>query len=103
VIHRNLMLSAIAVSACFLTSYLVYHFGPVPEKRFQGTGWLRTAYLAMLVSHVTLAVVILPMIAVSVRHALRKRFDKHVRIARWTFALWMYVSVTGVLVYLSLY
>ncbi len=100
--HKRLMLSAVFTSACFLVTYLVYHtLGK--EAPFGGRGLVRYAYFAMLISHVLLAIAIVPMVLITVRHGLKDRLEKHVRIARWTFRLWLYVSVTGVLVYLCLY
>ncbi len=100
--HRACMLSAVAVSAAFLASYLVYHYhvGNVP---FMGRGWVRPVYFAILVPHVILAGAIAPLALVTLRYALRGRFHAHRRIARWTWPIWMFVSVTGVLVYLLLY
>jgi uncharacterized membrane protein YozB (DUF420 family) len=100
--HRNCMVAALVVSALFLTSYVIYHLnvGSVP---FQKTGWIRTVYFAVLIPHVILAAAIVPMILITVSRALSKRFDRHRRIARWTLPLWMYVSITGVVVYLMLY
>jgi putative membrane protein len=100
--HKRCMVAALLVSAAFLTSYVIYHLnvGSVP---FQGQGWVRPVYFFILITHVILAAVILPMVLRTAYLALRSRFDKHVRIARWTFPLWLYVSVTGVLVYLMLY
>jgi uncharacterized membrane protein YozB (DUF420 family) len=99
------MIAAVATSALFLCSYLYYHFvvaaGVV--TRFQGVGWIRTVYFAILLSHTVLAVIIVPMVLVTLNHGLRTRFDKHRRIARWTFPVWLYVSVTGVMVYWMLY
>jgi uncharacterized membrane protein YozB (DUF420 family) len=103
--HRKVMIAAVATSALFLCSYLYYHFvvaaGVV--TRFQGVGWIRTVYFAILLSHTVLAVIIVPMVLVTLNHGLRTRFDKHRRIARWTFPVWLYVSVTGVMVYWMLY
>lgn len=101
-LHRILMLSAFAVSTLFLTSYLVYHFSAV-SPRFPGAGWARRAYLAMLVSHVVLAAALLPLVLWTLRRALRGQFEAHRRLARWTFPIWLYVSVTGVAVYIVLY
>ena len=100
--HRVCMLAALATSALFLTSYVIYHanVGSVPFTR---SGPLRTLYFAILITHVPLAAAILPLALVTVSRALAKRFDRHRRIARVTFPLWMYVSVTGVLIYLMLY
>jgi uncharacterized membrane protein YozB (DUF420 family) len=100
--HRLCMLSAFGVSAAFLTSYLIYHFnvGSVP---FQKTGTIRTVYLTILFTHIVLAAAIVPMILVTLSRALSQRFDKHRKIARWTMPLWLYVSVTGVVIYVMLY
>ena len=100
--HRNCMIGALATSALFLTSYVIYHLnvGSVP---FRKTGWVRTVYFAVLIPHVILAAAIVPMVLLTVSRALSRRFDQHRRIARWTLPLWLYVSVTGVIVYLMLY
>ena len=100
--HRACMLSAFAVSILFLISYLTYHY-EVGDVRFQGTGWIRPVYFAMLISHIILAVAIVPLAIITLRRGLAARFDAHRRIARWTWPLWMYVSVTGVLVYVMVY
>lgn len=100
--HKTLMLAAVFTSACFLTSYLIFHIAG-EAKRFGGTGWLRTAYFAMLISHIVLAVAVVPLVLTSVYYGLRNRLDRHVPVARWTLAIWLYVSVTGVAVYFSLY
>lgn len=101
-LHKKFMLSAFAVSTVFLISYLVYHYR-VGHVRFQGEGWIRPVYFTLLISHTILAIVIVPMILVTLRRAWLEKFDKHRIIARWTWPLWMYVSVTGVVVYLLLY
>ena len=100
--HRVFMIAAVAASTLFLISYLYYHanVGSVP---FQGRGWSRPIYFTILTSHTILAVVIVPMVIITLTRALRQRFDRHRAIARWTFPLWLYVSVTGVLVYFMLY
>ncbi len=100
--HRACMLAALAASAAFLASYLVYHFnvGSVP---FQKQGLIRTVYLTILFTHIVLAIAIVPLVLVTVSRALAARFDKHRRIARWTLPLWLYVSVTGVVIYVMLY
>lgn len=100
--HRVCMLSAFATSALFLTSYLVYHanIGSVP---FSGQGPLRTVYYVILITHIILAAFILPLALMTLSRALSQRFDKHRRIARWTLPIWLYVSVTGVVIYLMLY
>jgi putative membrane protein len=100
--HRGTMISAVITSALFLTSYLYYH-AHVGSVRFQGTGWSRPVYFTVLISHVILAIVIVPLVIITLTRALRERFDRHRAIARWTFPLWLYVSVTGVLVYFMLY
>jgi uncharacterized membrane protein YozB (DUF420 family) len=96
------MLGAFVASALFLTSYLVYHanVGSVP---FQGQGTLRTIYFSILITHVVLAALILPMALMTLSRALARRFDRHRRIARWTLPIWLYVSITGVVIYVMLY
>ncbi len=100
--HKACMLTAVAVSAVFLTSYLYYHYhaGSTP---FQGQGFVRTLYFTILISHTILAIVILPLVIITVTFALRGRIERHRRIARWTLPLWFYVSVTGVVIYWMLY
>lgn len=106
--HRNCMIAALCTSVVFLTSYLTYHGymayvlhrGPT---RFLEPQWFRPIYLFILLTHTLLAMVIVPMILITLSRALRERFDAHKKIARWTLPLWMYVSVTGVIVYLLLY
>jgi len=100
--HRATMIAALVSSSLFLTSYLYYHWH-VGSVRFQGQGWSRPVYFSILISHTILAVVIVPMVIITLSRALRGRFDRHRAIARWTFPLWMYVSVTGVIVYFMLY
>ncbi len=100
--HRFLMGSALCTSTLFLISYLTYHYH-VGSKHFQKVGVIRAVYLSILFSHTVLAAAIVPLAIVTVSLALRGNFQKHKRIARWTFPLWMYVSVTGVIVYLMLY
>jgi putative membrane protein len=101
-VHKRFMIAAFAVSSAFLVSYLLYHYrvGHVP---FQGQGWIRPVYFTLLLTHTILAVVIVPMIMVTLRRAWLERFDRHRIIARWTLPLWFYVSVTGVIVYLMVY
>lgn len=96
------MLAAFGVSIVFLIFYLIYHYH-VGDVRFQGTGWIRPVYFTMLISHIILAVAVLPLAIITLRRGLASRFDAHRRIARWTWPIWMYVSVTGVLVYLMVY
>lgn len=100
--HRACMMGALFASTLFLISYLFYHY-TAGVTNFTGTGLLRTAYLTLLTSHTILAIMVLPLVIVTVYRALRGRFDKHRAIARWTFPIWLYVSVTGVAVYLMLY
>ncbi|MFI5097218.1 MAG: DUF420 domain-containing protein [Candidatus Acidiferrales bacterium] len=101
-LHKKLMLSAFAVSCVFLVSYLVYHYR-VGHVAFHGQGWIRPVYFTLLISHTILAIVIVPLILVTLRRAFLERFDKHRFVARWTLPLWFYVSVTGVIVYLMVY
>ncbi len=106
--HRNCMIAAFVTSALFLVCYVTYHTylarylhrGPTV---FREPAWFRLIYLAILLSHTLLAIVIVPMAIITLSRALRERFDAHKRIARWTWPLWMYVSVTGVLIYFLLY
>jgi uncharacterized membrane protein YozB (DUF420 family) len=100
--HKACMLSAFGVSTAFLISYVIYHIR-VGNIRFLGEGWIRPVYFTLLISHVFLAIVILPMAVITLSRALREKFDAHKRIARWTLPLWLYVSVTGVIVYVMLY
>jgi uncharacterized membrane protein YozB (DUF420 family) len=100
--HRACMLAAFLTSVVFLGCYLYYHYA-VGSVRFQGQGWIRPVYFSILISHTVLAAAIVPMVLVTLVRALRERFDAHRRIARWTLPVWLYVSVTGVLVYLLLY
>jgi uncharacterized membrane protein YozB (DUF420 family) len=100
--HRLCMTLAFACSCVFLACYLTYHYnvGSVP---FTKTGWIRPVYFTILVTHILLAATIVPLALITLYRAWRKRFDQHRRIARWTWPLWMYVSVTGVVIYLMLY
>jgi uncharacterized membrane protein YozB (DUF420 family) len=100
--HRAMMLAAFATSCLFLTSYLIYHYhaGSVP---FQGQGWIRPVYFTILITHIILAAAIVPLALITLFRALREKYDLHRRIARWTFPIWMYVSVTGVVIYVMLY
>ena len=100
--HKRVMLAALVSSALFLTSYLVYH-AQVGSVRFRGQGPVRTAYFTILLTHTVLAVVIVPLVGMTLVPALRGRFDKHRRLARITLPLWAYVSVTGVVIYWMLY
>ncbi|MGH9173749.1 MAG: DUF420 domain-containing protein [Vicinamibacterales bacterium] len=100
--HRACMLAAFAASALFLSSYVVYHanVGSVP---FRGEGAVRILYFSILIPHVVLAALILPLALITLSRALSRRFDKHRQIARWTLPIWLFVSVTGVVIYLMLY
>ncbi|MET0388127.1 MAG: DUF420 domain-containing protein [Polyangiales bacterium] len=100
--HKQLMLSALGASTAFLINYIVYHYLQ-GDTRFTGTGAIRPVYFTLLISHIGLSVVALPMILWTLFLALTDRFKLHVRWAKWTWALWMYVSVTGVLVFLMLH
>jgi putative membrane protein len=101
-VHRICMLSALTTSTLFFISYLTYHYH-TGSKHFAGVGVIRMVYFAILTSHTILAVVIVPMALITLFRALKQRFDKHKRIARWTLPLWFYVSVTGVIIYWMLY
>jgi uncharacterized membrane protein YozB (DUF420 family) len=101
-VHKGFMISAFAVSTVFLISYLIYHYR-VGHVVFQGQGWIRPVYFALLLSHTVLAIVIVPLILITLRRAWLEKFDRHKVIARWTLPLWFYVSVTGVIVYILLY
>jgi putative membrane protein len=101
-VHKFFMVSAFFVSTVFLVSYLVYHYR-VGHVAFHGQGWIRPVYFTLLTSHTILAIVIVPMIIVTLRRAWMEKFDKHRIIARWTLPLWFYVCVTGVIVYLMVY
>jgi putative membrane protein len=96
------MLGALASSTLFLISYVIYHAN-TGSRPFTGTGPVRYVYFAILLTHVVLAAVILPMALITAGRGLREQYAKHVRIARWTLPLWLYVSVTGVIIYLMLY
>ena len=100
--HKACMVSAFVTSILFLISYLTYHYH-VGSRPFGGQGAIRSVYFTILISHTILAVAIVPLALVTVYRALRNRFDRHVRIARWTLPLWLYVSITGVIVYWMLY
>jgi len=102
-IHKRLMISAFVVSCAFLVSYVIYHIRIRQVIHFQGQGWIRPVYFTLLTSHTILAIVIVPLILITLRRALLERFDKHRLIARWTLPLWFYVSVTGVIIYFMVY
>jgi uncharacterized membrane protein YozB (DUF420 family) len=100
--HRKVMLSAFGVSCAFLVCYLIYH-AQVGSVHFARTGAIRTVYLTILATHTVLAAAVPFLAVITLRRGLARRYDKHRRIARWTFPIWLYVSVTGVVVYLMLY
>jgi uncharacterized membrane protein YozB (DUF420 family) len=101
--HRAFMLAAFGVSVAFLACYLTYHLRTGAHTPFGGTGLVRAVYFAMLISHIILAMAIVPLVLTTLALALRGSFDRHRAWARWTYPLWYYVSVTGVLVYCFLY
>jgi len=100
--HRACMIAAIVCSTLFLASYLWYH-AHVGSVRFRGHGLVRPLYFAILISHTTLALAVVPLVIITLVRALRARFDRHRAIARWTYPIWLYVSITGVVVYVMLY
>ena len=100
--HRKVMIAAFATSALFLVFYVIYH-AQVGSVRFTRQGFVRPLYFGILITHVVLAAAVLPLAIVTLSRGLARRFNQHRRIARWTFPIWMYVSVTGVLVYVLLY
>jgi putative membrane protein len=100
--HRVCMSAAFLLSTAFLVSYVIYHLN-VGSVRFTGQGWIRPVYFTLLISHIVLAAAILPLALITLARALRGRFDAHRRIARWTLPIWLYVSVTGVVIYWLLY
>jgi uncharacterized membrane protein YozB (DUF420 family) len=100
--HRLCMSAAFLLTTAFLVSYVIYHL-KVGSVRFAGQGWIRPVYFTLLISHIVLAAAILPLALVTLTRALRERFDAHRRIARWTLPIWLYVSVTGVVIYWLLY
>ena len=101
--HKKLMISALIASCAFLVSYVVYHIRIHQVIHFQGQGWIRPIYFTILITHTILAVVIVPLIIITLRRAWLAHFDKHRLIARWTLPLWFYVSITGVIVYFMVY
>ena len=100
--HKRCMLAALTTSALFLISYVVYH-SHAGSRPFPGVGYMRVIYFTILVTHVVLAAAILPLALTTVTRGLRAQYERHVRIARWTLPLWMYVSITGVVIYWMLY
>jgi putative membrane protein len=102
VAHRNCMIGAVISSALFLTCYLIYHYN-AGRTTFRDPAWFRPIYLTILLTHTILAVVIVPMVLVTLYRAARRQFERHKKISRWTWPIWMYVSVTGVVIYFLLY
>jgi len=100
--HRRVMITALLTSALFLISYIVYHYsvGSVPYSKHD---WTRDLYFAILIPHTILAAVMVPLVLTGLRFALKEKFDKHRRVVRWAWPIWMFVSVTGVVIYLMLY
>lgn len=102
-VHRNFMIAACCTSAIFLSSYLYYHFHFRLLTPFKAQGIIRPVYFALLLSHTVLAAAVVPMVLITLSRGLRARYDAHRRIARYTYPVWLYVSVTGVLIYFMLY
>jgi putative membrane protein len=102
-LHKRLMLLAFTFSCLFLAAYLVYHFSGVPVRKFKGPSTLRWLYLGVLLSHTLLAMVVLPLVLRTFYLAFKGRFEAHRKMAVWTLWVWLYVSVTGVLIYLTIY
>lgn len=100
--HQRCMLAALVLSSLFLVSYVVYH-AHAGSRPFPGQGIIRPIYFVILITHVVLAATVVPLALITATRGLRSQFDRHVRIARWTFPIWLYVSVTGVVIYLMLY
>lgn len=101
-LHRVLMLSAVVTSTLFLVFYIIYHVR-VGSVGFGGKGWVRPVYFTILITHILLAAALLPLVLVTLYRAFRSQFEAHRRLARWTFPIWMYVSVTGVVIYVAVY
>lgn len=101
-LHKRMMIAALTVSSLFLISYLIYHCN-VGSVKFTAQGTVRTVYFSILLTHTVLAAAVPPLAIVTLVRALRERFDKHKRIARWTLPIWLYVSITGVIIYIMLY
>ena len=100
--HKKIMISAFVVSSVFLVSYLIYH-AHAGSTKFLGTGFIRPVYFTILISHIILAAAIVPMAIITMFRGLKARYDTHKKIARWTLPIWLYVSVTGVIIYFLLY
>jgi putative membrane protein len=99
--HKSCMIAAFTLSALFLVSYIIYHYN-APHTSFEGEGLIRQFYFFILISHIILAIFIVPLVLITLFRAWREDFEKHKRIARWTFPIWLYVSITGVAVYLMI-
>ena len=100
--HKRMMIAAVITSSLFLVCYLYYH-AHVGSVHFQGQGWSRPVYFSILISHTILAAVIVPFVLVTLTRGLRGRYERHKRSARWTYPMWLYVSITGVIIYFMLY
>lgn len=100
--HRNCMIAALCTSTVFLCSYLIYHYN-VGHTRFVNPEWFRPYYLALLLTHLVLAIAIVPLVLITFTLAIKGRYESHKKIARWTWPIWIYVSVTGVIIYFLLY
>lgn len=100
--HRACMIAAVSSSSLFLVSYLYYHFH-AGAIRFQGTGWIRPVYFTILTTHTILAAAVVPLVLITLILGLRGNFEKHRPVARWTYPIWLYVSITGVLIYFMVY
>lgn len=101
-LHKKCMLAAVTASTAFLTSYVIYH-AQTGSRPFQGQGTIRVIYFAILITHIVLAATVLPLALTTAARGLRAQYPRHVKIARWTFPIWLYVSVTGVVIYVMLY
>jgi len=101
-LHRACMITAVVTSSLFLICYLYYH-AHVGSVHFPGEGWVRPVYFTILISHTVLAAAVVPLVLFSLTYGLRGKFERHRRVSRWTFPIWLYVSVTGVVVYIMLY
>ena len=102
-LHKNLMLSAFFFSSAFLVSYLIYHYSAEQMTVFRGSGWLRTFYYSILFTHIPLAVTVVPAALTALYFAWRQQFTRHRRLVRWLWPIWVYVSLSGVAIYLMLY
>ncbi len=100
--HRACMIGALAIAGLFFISYITYH-SQVGSVKFTKQGWIRPVYFSILISHTILAMTIIPLAFITVYRGLKNQVDKHVKIARWTLPIWLYISVTGVIIYLMLY